>query len=191
MIRVGAFILMVVGVTHVVWAQVPEEFQPVDQAVEDLDPLATSLRRVEKGLRYDGEHTNLFKVFELDAGPDSQPTYYRIGPGVTARVHRLDYLVRTGEKGLALNIKTRLDGEFIELIPADTVFELRSLEELIPDEAWAEEIAPPSRHYIDARIDCRVEGYFDGAMNPSIDARTIESTPPTTTNTSSAPLPTE
>lgn len=95
---------------------------PVDQAVGDLDGLSTSLRRREMGLRYDGEQTSLIEIAGEGLGAK---TYYRLAPGLRARVDRMDYAVRVGRRDFALNIKPRVDGEFVELIPANTVFELR------------------------------------------------------------------
>ena len=111
--------------------------RPLDQAVADLDPLATSMRTVQVGLRSSGEQSTLYQRVLPAGEPDydraawvstglgrPQAVYYRVGPGFRARLSRINYLVRVGEKGLALNIAPRYDGEFIELIPNDTVFEL-------------------------------------------------------------------
>ncbi len=113
-------------------AQSESQLTPVDQAVGDIDLLSRSLRRPEVGLRLDGEQTSLFM---LTPAPDDlrgqalrpggpQTTYYRVAPGLRARVNRIDYLVRVGRKEYGLNIQPRVDGEFLELIPADAVFEL-------------------------------------------------------------------
>lgn len=111
---------------------------PVDEGVQDIDPLARSLRQVPLGLRTTGEHTSVFAVpVDPSASPSDQPTglyqpygeerfsYYRIGPGFRARMDRIDYLVRVGKKGLAMNVQPRRDGEFIEVIGPNTYFDLR------------------------------------------------------------------
>ncbi|MCX5662277.1 MAG: hypothetical protein NTW19_21570 [Planctomycetota bacterium] len=104
---------------------------PVDQAVGDLDPLSRSQRSVQLGLRSTGEQSALFEVRPdpatlINLGPIYEaPSYYRIGPGFNAHVDRLDYLVATGKRSVATNQAPRRDGEFIELIPANTVFDLR------------------------------------------------------------------
>ena len=149
---------------------VPEQFRPVDQVVGDLDPLSQSMRQVSAGLRYDGEHTNLFEVFDFDAQPHRQPAYYQISPGYTARVPRMDYLVRKGERDYAYNQLARYDGEFVELVPADTVFELRPLNQLANDEPTDDEfegLPPPNT--INTRIDSTINTYIDGTINTQID----------------------
>src|SRR5262245_11990827 len=112
------------------------ELHPVDQAVADLDPLAISLRKIDTGLRIDGENTSLFspapmpgkqlppRWMSLDpVRPVESVPYYFISPGVRARVDRLNYLVRNERaRGVDVNVAPRKDGEFIELIPANTVF---------------------------------------------------------------------
>ena len=146
-------------------AMQPRELEPVDQAVEDLDPLARSLRQVSRGLHVYGEQTSLFKPIVIDGEAHREPVYYRLGPGFTARVNRLDYLVPRGEDEIRLNEAPEVDGEFAELIPADTVFELRPISELIlrpprPDRPARRLVS--SRFWqtgpIDTRIDTRIEG---------------------------------
>lgn len=111
--------------------------RPVDQAVADLDPLATSLRRVEVGLGRDGQQASLFEVAPPPGHVHHVPVYYRIGPGFVTRVNRMDYLVRRGRRELAMNEAPFMDGEFIELIPANTVFELTPLDQLARQRAQA------------------------------------------------------
>ena len=115
--------------------------EPVDQTVSDMDPLAQSLRRVETGLRADGEQTSLFAVPDgaasralraTPAAPLSSDHYYRVGPGFVAQLDRPAYLVRVGRKGVALNRAPRRDGEVIELAPANTVFLLALPDALLP-----------------------------------------------------------
>lgn len=112
--------------------------EPVDQAVGDMDLLSESLRRVQTGLRGDGEQTSVFRWVDprqtegwsgasrptLPAGQQGPNVYFRLAPGVVAQVDRLEYLVRVGEKQVGLNIQPRRDGEFIEMPSANTVFHL-------------------------------------------------------------------
>jgi hypothetical protein len=144
---------------------VPEGWQPVDQAVGDLDRLSVSQRKVQIGLRYDGEQTSLFRAprpigvpYKPGYGPNGPEPYYRVGPGFIARLPRVDYLVRVDRKHVAYNIQPRHDGEFIELVTADTRFELRPLECIAP-----RPVAPPPPPAaetwagpIDFRLDFRV-----------------------------------
>ncbi len=151
--------LLAVMVPAVVFAQAGME--PVDQAVGDLDPLSTSLRRVELGLRPDGEQTSLYRIDQPAFNPNSDdgggyapgealptaPAYYRLAPGFRARLERMDYM-RSGS-----------DGQFVELIPANTVFELDPLRGQPPPVPAAE---PLPDYRIDLRIDGRVDARVSG-----------------------------
>lgn len=159
------------------------QLQPVDQAVDDLDSLAVSMRHVEVGLRVDGEQTSLFRT----VGRDSQlgkTQYYRIGPGFTARVKRMDYLVLRGggrRPQLHLNITPRVDGEFFELIPADTVFEIQPLDPHALSYPSALDAQPPRSalapistqrridNAVDTRIDSRIDSRIDLRINKDLD----------------------
>ena len=127
-------LLMVFAIAFPAAAMPPEDLQPVDQAVGDLDPLSTSLRRVETGIRTSGQQTALYRLplsqVSGENGPDRPggTVYYRVAPGLTARVARLDYLVRVGRRGVGFNIKPRVDGEFFEVISANTIFELNPIQ---------------------------------------------------------------
>ena len=152
-----------------VWGQQTlRGLEPVDQTVTDMDQLSESLRYMEMGLRPDGEQTSLFRVADSWRDPwmrDARPwqrdrTYYRIGPGFVSRVDRLDYLVIRGQgrdAKLRLNLMPRRDGEFVELIPANTVFELRPLDQLLLEPADQMDMAPPSPYLVDTFIDRRID----------------------------------
>ena len=158
-----------------------QQLQPVDQAVDDLDPLSVSMRRIEVGLRIDGEQTSLFKT----VGRDSQfgaPQYYRIGPGFTARVNRMDYLVlRDGGRRpqLDMNISPRVDGEFLELIPADTLFEIQPLGPHTLSYPLTFEAQPRGRGQapihtqwrIDNAVDTRIDLRINRRINKDLDRR--------------------
>ncbi|MEX0774113.1 MAG: hypothetical protein WD042_00220 [Phycisphaeraceae bacterium] len=143
---------------------------PVDQAVADLDPLAVGMRQMQAGLRDDGEQSSLFRV-ELPAGdrpasvrPEatSNAVYYRIGPGFRARVERVDYLVPVDrkKKKYMLDIAPKQDGEFIEVSPMDTVYDLRPVP---PGATVAPEpqISGPD-YRIDGRVGAKIDGRVDG-----------------------------
>ena len=146
------------------------DLQPVDQAVADLDALATSLRQVQTGLRTDGEQTSLFvlrppqtNAYDTPRGQtpppwnaNPQPIYYRIGPGFQARVNRMDYLIRTGKREFEINIKPPRDGQFFELIPANTVFDLAPLT------TTTTPLPAAADYRIDGRIDLRINSRVDG-----------------------------
>lgn len=183
------------------WSSSGQTAIPVDESVQDIDPLARSLRQVPLGLRTTGEHTCVFAV-PVDPGTSAsnQPTglyqpygqdryaYYRIGPGFRARMDRVDYLVRVGDRGLGMNIQPRRDGEFIEVIGPNAFFDLRpqwphaptlgapqplilqdqlprmtgptahSAEASAPAAPGARLIEVPLSAPLDARIDGRVDG---------------------------------
>jgi hypothetical protein len=150
---------------------VPEGWQPVDQAVADLDRLSVSQRKVEVGLRYDGEQTSLFRAptqvpYRPGFGPQSDEPYYRVGPGFIARVTRLDYIVRVGREGTAYNIKPRRDGEFLELVTANTRFELRPLEAIAPRVPLRQ--LPPARSP-------QLQGPMDLRLNFQVEPQRVES----------------
>lgn len=149
---------------------------PIDQAVVDLDHLATGLRRVETGLRLEGEQTSLYQPDPTQAQTSglpipttNRPTYYRLSPGLQAQVNRIDYLVPTRGGGLGLNIQPAVDGRFIEMISANTVFVLSPL---------VKRNELPAMLSPDRRIDYRIDGRIDGRLStknelsptPSIDA---------------------
>lgn len=176
MARVSCILLAVTIGTTAAWGQIGGDLSapatagltPIDQGVADLGPHSTSLRRVESGLRVDGEQTSLFRLDPVDLS--QKPTYYRVGPGFRARVDRLDYVVidrhdpgSRRRPNLALNQQPRVDGEFVELIGPNTVFELT----LRP--AAARRPLPEPRP--DARLDGQMDGRLDGRIGGPIDAR--------------------
>ena len=150
------------ALTGTVGAAPPEHWQPVDQAVADLDQLSTSLRRIESGLRSDGEQTSLYRVTDDSTVAAASPVYYRVGPGFRARLHRIDYVVPVSRRSARMNVTPRRDGQFFELIAADTVFDLRPR----PTNA-----SPPSPPAPDYRIDARIDGRIDGRVDGHVDGR--------------------
>jgi len=153
-------------------AQPHGDLVPVDQAVADLDTLATSLRQVQTGLRTDGEQTSLFVLrppptdaydtprhTPLTWGANPQPVYYRIGPGFQARVNRMDYLIPTGNRQFEINVKPIRDGQFFEMIPANTVFDLAPLP------ATPTALPAGADRRINGRIDLRLNNRVDGNVS--------------------------
>jgi hypothetical protein len=153
--------------------------KPIDQGVGDIDPRATSLRRVESGLRIDGEQTSLF---QLNQPVDlvHRPQYYRIGPGFRARTDRLNYLVLDKDDpgtrkrpNFAFNQQPRVDGEFIELVGPNTVFELTLGYEspFITPPQIDDRPLPDARlaPVIDSRLDGRLDTLIDGRLETRID----------------------
>jgi len=108
--------------------------EPVDQAVGDLDDLSTSLRRMEIGLQRHGEQTKLYRI--EDPSEQDRPHYYRTGPGFRARLTRPEYLVVSNEENgrsqLAINVAPYREGQFIELVPPGTVWEIDTFDAAVP-----------------------------------------------------------
>ncbi len=166
-----------VALASVAAGQPQQGWVPVDQAVADLDPLATSLRDLSPGLRLDGEHTSLFEWRQpptIDPADTSnttphepsltpplqpQPVYYRVGPGFRARLNRLDYQIRG-------------DGRFAETIPNNTVFELnplvRSPLSVSPNLGWNDTRVD---HRLDTRLDTRLNARVDTPTNATLQQR--------------------
>ena len=126
-------------------------FEPVDQMVEDVDPSATSLRRVEPGLRFDmGQRANVFQYQSDQPDAEDDSTYYLIIPGVVATFDRSEYAITRKGKALQLappNLVYRLD---LSQLPDNTRQPL-----------GGEEIDPED----DARLDYRIGAVFDPTMD--------------------------
>src|SRR5436190_889208 len=100
-------ILLLAVMASAATAAPPEQWQPIDQAVGDLDALSTSLRSLERGLRSNGEQSSLYAVSAqsvIDGRYDRQNQLYRVGPGFLARVDRLEYGIKVGKKKWAFDI---------------------------------------------------------------------------------------
>jgi len=165
--------------------------QPVDQGVADIDPLSRSMRQVNQGIRSDGEQSSLFMVpndpaRSIGGSTNAKPVYYRMGPGFTAKMDRGDYVVRVGEKDLGYNIAPRHDGEFLEMIPPNTVFMLdasvdpRIIAPSPTPEPDLRSFAPggpqpvmPKRvnNQIDGRVNRMVDRRIDNRVNNQVEPR--------------------
>jgi hypothetical protein len=166
--RASRLILRAVFVTTVVanlsFALADESIQwdPVDQSVSDLDLRATSTRLVEQGIGVYGQAGSLYRRSGAgsqwsDTGQPLTQQYQLRMPGVTAWLDRPDYLVVDPLGEMKLNVAPSQDGQFIDLIPPNTVFDL----------------APPTRGgfvpypdiYDDGmgstRINSRIDGWGD------------------------------
>jgi len=162
--------LLLVATTHAQVQPTPQ-LTPVDQAVDDLDPLATSLRRIEPGLGSQPQQSTLFQIRQplpLQGQPLTptmlvpQPVYYHITPGVTARVGRTDYLVAKPDNTLGLNIAPRRDGEFLQFAGPNTIFQLSaqpSLPTALPTYAPRDYRLQPVMSYPQSLVDHRVNPY--------------------------------
>lgn len=157
--------------------------QRVDPAVGDLDPLSVSQRTVEGNHSTLGLFTTGATLYRSPEDLMQKPIYYRIGQGYRARVDRVDYVVLDREDpgtrrnpNYVTNETPRVDGEFVERIPANAVFELtlpgraspldkldlRDTLPALPDHR----VAPVLDHRLDTRVDGRVGGRLDGYVEP-------------------------
>jgi hypothetical protein len=89
-------------------------YEPVDQVVDDVDPLAVSLRSREPGLDATGQHHNVFRRIEGD-GADRDRLYF-IHEGIVAEFDRSEYRAIIDEGS-----NRRL---IYQLIPPNTVFHI-------------------------------------------------------------------
>lgn len=139
-------------------------WQPVDQAVSDLDLRAASTRRVEQGIGVYGQSGSLYRRDDLSPGYDDglgQPfsqQYQLRRPGFTAWLDRPDYLVRDPLGELKLNVSPGQDGRYIDLIPPNTVFDLvpHTQASAVPY------VDPYSDGWDENRLDTRYDGVVTG-----------------------------
>ncbi len=138
------------------------QWQPVDQSVSDLDLRATSSRRVEQGIGVYGQTGSLFRRPDSGQGSsiNGQPLtqqYQLREPGFTAWIDRPDYLVQDPLGEFRLNIAPSQDGQFIDLIPPNTVFDL--------DPTTPNAFVPYTDFYDDGlgntRVNTRIDGWVD------------------------------
>lgn len=174
--------VVVLCLSGLVLAQGSSGLEPVDQAVGDLDALSTSLRQRQAGLRSHGEQSSLFtvprtlenlngQVHSITPRASQMPAYYRVGQGYTAEMDRPSYVVKRGKKEHAKNIQPQRDGEYAELIPANTVFVLdASVQQAIHQSGSAPAPVEPVR--FDNRIHVEpINRMVDGRSRGPIDAR--------------------
>lgn len=131
----------------------PVADRPVDQAVEDLDPRAASLRVVDPGNAQFPTRSMIVQrahAARWQPGADLADHRYEYrAPGVRAVMNRPDYVVLDGAGRRAANIAPAIDGAFLETAPPDTVFRLTPDQRPIADPATTDPRP-------DARIDARV-----------------------------------
>ncbi len=148
--------LWVCGVCVVAWVAVAlttsaQEAPLVDRAVGDLDPLATSSRYLDPVYSNDLNRTRLFQVQDPDPLLGTRSQFRYEAPGFRATFDRPDYLTLSKD-GVTLNQAPTLDGNFIDLIPPGTVFDLTT--------PTPRQIAvPPSAEMLRWRVDTRWDGY--------------------------------
>ncbi|MCE9591613.1 MAG: hypothetical protein K8S99_13940 [Planctomycetes bacterium] len=153
------------------------QLTPIDRAVGDIDPLSRSLRTVERGLRYGGEHSEVYKP--SDAALANIPTarssaaspitsiYYLFGPGYLARVPRLNYVVRRADHTIGTNETPGIDGRLIPRVTNDLVY---LIDQVPLRPGYRPEVTPggpaPSQRVEPARVDLRVDARLDRRVEP-------------------------
>jgi hypothetical protein len=89
-------------------------YEPVDQTVEDIDPLGVSLRQREAGLNVTGEQGNVFRRIDPRGPADNR--LLLVNQGVFAEFDRSNYAALIDRR----NERVRI----FQLIPANTVFHI-------------------------------------------------------------------
>tara|TARA_B100000941_G_C28499712_1_gene553264 strand:+ start:369 stop:1034 length:666 start_codon:yes stop_codon:yes gene_type:complete len=154
-------------------SQQTSQVQRVDQAVGDLDGLSRSMRQQGAGLRVDGEHTSLFsvpdeKIQQMQVfGQAAQTTgiqhsnaFLRVAPGIMSQSDQMYYVVpsRTKAGGIDSNVAPSVDGAFIEVIPANTVFLLSpQMQNVVRSTDNADTTQQPTNRLEPKRVDNRVD----------------------------------
>ncbi len=141
--------------------------QPVDRAVGDLDPRATSFRRVEPGLAVHSRAAALRTVDRagwqqrggvpidpLTGLPLPQGFVYE-APGFRAYMPQAEYVVRspTDPYSADRNVAPAADGQYVTVAPANMVYDL------VPRTPRRDPRSPnPAAvdHRLDARLDARL-----------------------------------
>jgi hypothetical protein len=158
-----AFLVSGVGVnTAPTHGQNNTQWQPVDQTVSDLDLRASSSRRIEQGIGVFGQSGSLYQRPDNGQGlfingQQATQQYQLRQPGFTAWIDRPDYLVRDPLGEIKLNTSPSQDGQFIDLIPPNTVFDLT----LTTPRAFVPYIDPYETDLISPRLDTRIAGWID------------------------------
>lgn len=151
---------------------------PVDQTVEDVDPLGTSQRYIERGNAQFTPRSAVFDRLNRHGIPSTDETFFRYefrGPGVRALMPHANYYVSSGplKENKKFNQQPIVDGAYQEVVPAGVVYNLvprptdlprvlRTKDDL-ENERW---FAPDQR--IDGRLSARAFG--DTAANPNVTA---------------------
>ncbi len=156
------------GILVLVLAAVPvlgQDYRPVDQTVEDLDPLAVSQRMVQPGGGVFSDRVSMYRPldpYQLDPfGRPATQSYIYEQPGVRAWVSRPDYLVVVDDSNprkplFNLNTKPVRDGAYVELISPGAVFDL----------TYPVQRSSMDRHpELDTRLDYRLDPRIGSPLN--------------------------
>ncbi len=135
-------VVAVAPVGVAVAADQPGPVRPVEQIIEDVDPLQRSLRRLEPGIGASGIDSDSHVYQSSTPGGDPTQFYY-IRPGVIAQYNRSDYVT----------VEKRGQQKTYQLVGPNTVYLLGGL----PRATGDAETQVPSPQMVQARITGRVD----------------------------------
>lgn len=118
-------------------------YRPVDQVVEDVDPLGVSLRKIDPGLQSIGEQNTVYRRIVPGETPyDREQTnrLYYVSYGVVAEYDRSEYIYLFDRKGRPAGMAQR--------IPPNTVFHIG-----LPDSLPAPAVATAQSGQLSGRVD--------------------------------------
>lgn len=151
------FTVSVMTITSIASAQTMEErgFTPVDPLIDDVDPLAVSLRKQSIELKVDGSQRLYRRVIPANprTGRPRQVKLYSIQRGLVAEFDQSQY-------------STDRRGRIFALSPPNTVFHI-GLPKALPDSNEEEQNLPPEL------IDRRITGAINQQQKPLILAQNI------------------
>ncbi len=176
-VRLGLILLSVTAsaaIAESITDTAAKPWQPVDQTVEDLDPLSAGLRHIDPGNARFSDRVSLYQpitpmswnpvesAIVEGTGINLNRRYqYRI-PGMQAFFDQPSYLVKDEWEQYSFNNSPLNEGEYIEFIPADTVFNLIPEHELTPTPRYEQPLDPHFQdNRIDGRLDLRVNGRIE------------------------------
>lgn len=124
--------------------------RPVDQVVEDVDPLSRSLRDREAGLRATGQFNTVYRPTD----PEQSDRYFHIRQGVTAEYRGRSLYSRRSDPGSRRSV-------LVQDIPPDTVFHIGRPE---VDDGSDRSFDPPG-NFVEGRVNAglRLERRADRA----------------------------
>ena len=155
-------------------------WRPVDQTVSDVDPRATSQRRLNHGNAMFNRNSTMYERdlpvdmtrmgrpgYDMRTGQYVPTKYQYRAPGVTALVMRPEYLVMKGRSGRRVKVerngKPAADGLFADLASANMIYNL-NIDLLNP--IVLEPLNSRAENRVDTRVNCSVSLWNPVNMQP-------------------------
>jgi len=165
----------VVAAAESITGNEPFALKPVDQAVEDLDPLSAGLRHVDPGNALFSDRVSLYQPLYSTQWPQQPSQWanttigidlgsryqYRM-QGMQAFIDQPEYISQNASEEYGFNFSPAKDGQFIEIIPANTIFNLIPEHELMTP-------TPIQQPYNPYRLDTQLDGRLDLRIDSRID----------------------